>query len=261
MEPILSLKELYFQYDGLWAIKDVSFDVRRGEILGILGPNGSGKTTLLKLMCGILSPNKGDILLQGRYVREFRREELSRMISMVSQQTHFRFPFSVLEVVLMGRFPHLGRFQFEGKRDVEIALSAMKWTNTIEFANRNINELSGGERQRVLIALALAQEPEILLLDEPTSFLDLKYRVEIFQLISELNRARDITVIISSHDLDLASCYCERLIMLKQGSILHTGTPTEVINEENIQEVYGCPVLVDTNPATGTPRVNIIKKG
>lgn len=260
MESILSLKEVCFRYDDIWAVRDVSFDVKRGEMIGILGPNGSGKTTLLKLMSGIMTPVRGEVFFEGVSLLKYRREELAKKIAMVYQQSHFRFPFTALEVVLMGRFPHLGAFRFEGKRDMEIALNAMKSTNSIEFVNRNIHELSGGERQRVLIALALAQEPELLLLDEPTSFLDLKYRVEIFRLIWELNRTQGITVIVSSHDIELASCYCDRLIMLKKGSVFYSGDPEDVITEENILEVFGCHVIVDTNPATGTPRVNIIGK-
>ncbi len=176
---------------------------------------------------------------------------------MVAQENHFRFSFSALEVVLMGRFPHLKRWQFEGERDLEVALNALSATHSLELAERSIHELSGGERQRVLIARALAQEAKIILLDEPTSFLDLKYKREIFRLISSLSRKKGLSVVVVSHDIDLAAQYCQRVMMLKDGSIFEMGEPDRVITASNIEAVYECPVLVDKNPATGRPRVSL----
>lgn len=255
MEPIVTLKNIGFRYDQIWALKGVSLQVNRGEIVGILGPNGSGKSTLLKIMNGILTSQEGEVLIHNRPLSNYRRSHIARAVAMVAQESHFRFSFSVLEVVLMGRFPHLRRFQFEGDKDMAVALNALKATHALELAERSIHELSGGEKQRALIARALAQDPDIILLDEPTSFLDLKYKREIFQLISFLSREKGLSVVVVSHDIDLAAQYCHRVMMLKNGSIYKMGEPSEVITAANVEAVYDCPVLVETNPVTGRPRV------
>jgi iron complex transport system ATP-binding protein len=255
MEPILTLKNVGYRYGQIQAIKGIDLQVYGGEILGVLGPNGSGKSTLLKVLDGILVPQEGEVLIEDSPFAAFGRSHLAREVAMVAQESHFRFSFSTLEVVLMGRFPHLKRLQFEGKRDMEVAMDALRVTHTLQFAERYIHELSGGEKQRVLIARALAQEPRVILLDEPTSFLDLKFKREIFQLISSLSLEKGLSVVVVSHDIDLTSQYCRRVIMLKDGSIFKTGVPNEVITASNIEAVYDCPVLVDKNPATGRPRV------
>jgi len=176
---------------------------------------------------------------------------------MVAQENFFRFAFSVLEVVLMGRFPHLGRLQFESNKDLEIAVDALRATHSMELSGRSIHELSGGEKQRVLLARALAQEPGVILLDEPTSFLDLKYKKEIFDLIASLTKEKGLAVVVVSHDIDLVSQYCHRIVMLKQGSVHLAGTPDQVIDAASIKTVYGCAVVVDRNPITGKPRVSL----
>ena len=255
MEPILTLKNVGFRYGQIQAIKGIDLQVYGGEILGILGPNGSGKSTLLKVMDGILEPQEGEILIEESPLTTFGRRNLAREVAMVAQESHFRFSFSTLEVVLMGRFPHLRRLQFEGMRDMEVAMDALRATHTLEFAERSIHELSGGEKQRVLIARALAQEPKVILLDEPTSFLDLKFKREIFQMISSLSLEKGLSVVVVSHDIDLTAQYCRRVIMLRNGAIYEMGEPEEVITASNIEAVYDCPVLVDKNPATGRPRV------
>ena len=257
MDPILTLRNAGYKYGASWAAKGIDLEVRSGEILGILGPNGSGKSTLLKIMDGILIPQEGEILLRGLPLPGMKRSGIAREIAMVAQESHFRFSFSVLEVVLMGRFARLKGLQFEGERDMEIALQALRATDTLDLAERSIHELSGGEKQRVLIARALAQEPRIILLDEPTSFLDLKYKREIFQLISSLSQGRGLSVVLVSHDIDLAAQYCHRLVMLKQGAIYETGEPEQVLTTSNVETVYECPVLIDRNPATGKPRVSL----
>jgi iron complex transport system ATP-binding protein len=225
MEPILTLKNVGYRYGQIQAVKGIDLQVHGGEILGILGPNGSGKSTLLKVMDGILVPQEGEILIEDSPFAAFGRSHLAREVAMVAQESHFRFSFSTLEVVLMGRFPHLKRLQFEGKRDMEVAMGALNATHTLEFAERSIHELSGGEKQRVLIARALAQEPRVILLDEPTSFLDLKFKREIFQLISTLSLEKGLSVVVVSHDIDLTSQYCRRVIMLRNGSIYEMGEP------------------------------------
>jgi len=254
----MTLKNLGFRYGPQWALKGIHLQVNAGEILGILGPNGSGKSTLLKVMDGMLLPEEGEIRVQNKTLKSFGRTRIAREIAMVAQENYFQFSFSALEVVLMGRFPHLKGMQFEGERDMDVAYSALKATHALDLADRSIHELSGGEKQRVLIARALAQEPRIILLDEPTSFLDLKYKRDIFQLISSLSREKALSVVLVSHDIDLAAQYCHRLVMLKQGSIYDMGEPNRVITAPNIEAVYECPVLVDRNPTTGVPRVNLM---
>jgi iron complex transport system ATP-binding protein len=259
MEPLLTIKNVSFSYEDSWSLRGINLQVHRGELLGILGPNGSGKTTLLKIMDGILAPNEGEILANGKSLSGLGRKETARLIAMVSQENYFGFDFSVLEVVLMGRFPHLGRLQFEGERDVKAALKALDATHTRSLSDRSIHRLSGGEKQRVLIARALAQEPQVVLLDEPTAFLDIKYKREIFQLISTLSEKRGLAVVVVTHDLDLTAQYCQRLVLLKEGEIYQIGDPATVITPSNIRTVYDCPVLVDRNPATGTPRISLEK--
>ena len=258
MDPVLSLKKVGFRYDGFWAIRDLDLDVKPGELLAVLGPNGSGKSTLLKVVDGILTPQEGEVLLKDRPVSRYTRSDVAKEVAMVAQETHFYFSFSALEVVLMGRFPRLGRFQFEGRHDMEAASRALQATQCLDLAERSIHELSGGEKQRVLIARALAQEPTVILLDEPTSFLDLRYKKEIFDLISSLTHERGLSVVVVSHDIDLASQYCDRMVMLKDGRVYSTGVPDEVITASNIKAVYECPVIVDKNPAAGSPRVSLV---
>jgi iron complex transport system ATP-binding protein len=255
MEPIMTLKNVGFRYGRMQVLEGISLTINAGELLGVLGPNGSGKSTLLKIMDGILIPQEGEILIKDRPFSDFKRSQMAREVAMVAQESHFRFSFSTLEVVLMGRFPHLKRLQFESKKDMRVAFEALRATHTTPLADRSIHELSGGEKQRVLIARALTQEPRIILLDEPTSFLDLKFKREIFQLISTLSLEKGLSVVMVSHDIDLAAQYCHRLMMLKGGSIYNIGEPAQVITAHNVKEVYECPVLVDKNPITGTPRV------
>lgn len=257
MEPLLTLKEVSFKYEDSWILNGLSLQACEGEILGVLGPNGSGKSTLLKVMDGALQPQRGEVLLGSRSIFSLSRFDVARQIALVAQEHYFRFAFSVLEIVLMGRFPHLRRLQFESEQDVEIALNALEATNTLHLANRSIHEVSGGEKQRVLLARTLAQEPRVVLLDEPTSFLDLKHKRELFGLIASLSGERKLAVVLVSHDIDLVARYCHRIVMMKDGAILHTGPPEEVLTPEKIEAVYECPVLVDTNPATGKPRVSL----
>ncbi|MBN2032902.1 MAG: ABC transporter ATP-binding protein [Deltaproteobacteria bacterium] len=257
MEPVLNLRMVSFKYKGEWVLKDIHLRTFEGEIVGVIGPNGSGKSTLLKVMDGVLKPQEGDILLKSRPIGSLARAEVAKEIAMVAQENYFRFAFSVLEVVLMGRFPHLRRLQFEGERDKDIALNALKATHALHLSNRSIHEISGGEKQRVLLARALAQEPGVVLLDEPTSFLDLKHKREVFRLISSLSTDRKLAVVLVSHDIDLIAQYCGRIVMMKDGIIAFQGPPEVVLTPESIEKIYDCPVFVDINPATGKPRVSL----
>jgi cobalamin transport system ATP-binding protein len=252
---ILRLEKIGFKYAVDWTLKDISFDVLTGEFMGVLGPNGSGKTTLLKLIDGILRPREGGLWIDGQTVAEMKREALARLVAVVPQDSQMVFPFMVQEIVLMGRMPHLAQWRFEGERDFKIAREAMEMTDTWSLAARKMNALSGGERQRVLIARALAQQPRLLLLDEPTAFLDIRHQIDFFDLIRRLNREQALTVIAVTHDINLASLYCDRIILLNEGRIHCMGEPEKVITASHIQGVYKTPVSVDRNPVTGLPMV------
>jgi len=255
---IIKIAGVDFRYKDVWALRDISFDVRRGEFLGIIGPNGSGKTTLIRIIDGILVPEKGDVSVNGNNIRGMRRRDLARLVAVVPQDSAMIFPFRALEVVMMGRSPHLGMLRFEGDRDFEITRRAMEMTDTISLVDRSMDKLSGGERQRVLIARALAQEPEVVLLDEPTAFLDIKHQAAFFGLMKMLNGGKGLTVLAVTHDINLAAAYCDRIMLLKNGRIHSLGVPGEVITEANIKEVYETNVLVDANPLNGLPRVTLV---
>jgi iron complex transport system ATP-binding protein len=258
MDTLLSVEKAGYRYGDTWALRTVSLEAAGGELLGVLGPNGSGKSTLLRVMDGLADPHEGAVRLNGRPLRDLSRFELARSIAMVSQENHFQFSFLVMEVVLMGRFPHMKPLQFEGEKDRAAALKALEATGTLHLANRDIHTLSGGEKQRVLMARALAQEPSMLLLDEPTAFLDLKHKREIFRLASSLAGDAGMGVVVVSHDMDLASQYCDRLLILKEGRVVAGGRPEDVLTPSMIEEVFDCPVLVDTNPGSGRPRVTVV---
>jgi iron complex transport system ATP-binding protein len=252
---ILQIDKIHFAYNGSPVIRDISFTVDRGDFIGLIGPNGSGKTTLLKLIDGILKPAQGTICIHNTPIRQMKRIDLAKIVAVVPQVTPLIFPFTVQEVVLMGRTPHLGKWRFEGEKDFAIIERVMEKTDTLALARRSMNRLSGGEFHRVLIARALAQEPQILLLDEPTAFLDIRHQVDFLNLIQALNEEQGLTVIAVTHDINLASHYCKRIALLKEGQIQAIGHPDEVVTEEQIQTVYHTPVIVDRHPVTGRPRV------
>lgn len=258
---MIDLHSVSFRYRQDWVLQEISLRIERGEFIGVIGPNGSGKSTLLKTLCRLLSPQKGEILLDLVPLKEMSQRDIARKIAVVPQEAYSLFPFRVIEMVLMGRSPYLGHLMFEGARDLEIAKKAMDWTEILPISERSIDELSGGERKRVFIARALAQEPEVILLDEPTANLDIHHQVDFLDLILSLNREKGLTIVMASHDLNIASEYCDRLIFLRGGRIYKIGPPREVITRENIEEVYGCEVWVDENPISGMPRITLLKKG
>jgi iron complex transport system ATP-binding protein len=258
---MIEANSISFRYHEDWVLQDVSFRVEKGEFVGVIGPNGSGKTTLLKILYRLLSPQKGEILFELVPMRKMNRNDIAKRIAVVAQETQLLFPFSVLETVLMGRSPYLGHLMFESEKDLEIAKKAMEWTKVFPFSERPMDELSGGERKRVFIARALAQEPEVILLDEPTANLDIHHQIDFLDLILTLNRERGLTIVMASHDMNIASEFCDRLILLQDGRIYKMGTPDEVITQENIESVYGCEVWIDQNPVSGMPRINLSKKG
>lgn len=242
-------------YGDVSVLHDVTIELGSSEFAAVIGPNGSGKTTLLRAMSRIPMTRSGDILLDNKDIYSVAAREFATRVAVVPQDTLVAFDFTVLEIVLMGRSPRLGRFAIEGARDTEIALEALTRTGTAHLKNRQINALSGGERQRVLVARALAQEPDVLLLDEPTSHLDISFQFEIMDLVKSLNRERGMTVLAVLHDLNLASQYCDRLIMIGQGRVQADGSPDDVITADNIRRVYGAEVWVRRHPATSRPYV------
>jgi iron complex transport system ATP-binding protein len=247
-------RHVTFTYGREPVLSDVSLAVRPGEMLGVIGPNGSGKSTLLRLLSGVLEPTAGEILVHGRRLPDYVRRDLARQVAVVPQDTVIEFPFSVTEVVLMGRSPHLGGFAFEGDRDVAAARDAMARTGVVHLADRSIHALSGGERQRVVLARALAQDTPILLLDEPGAFLDIRHEVEIYDLLRDL-QGDGKSIITVLHDLNLAALYCERVALLQRGRLFRLGTPAEVITYAALTEVYETEVYVDLNDITGAVNV------
>ena len=258
METLVKVDKLSGGYHKTVVIKDVSFDIKKGDFLGIIGPNGSGKSTLLRLMSRALRPYAGSIALEGKNIEGMDLKEFCRKVAFVPQDTLINFSFSVEEIVLMGRIPHLKRMQFEGKVDFSIAERALCLTDTLYIKGKAIDELSAGERQRVIIAKALAQEPILLFLDEPTSHLDIGHQVQILNLLKKLNKEQDLTVVMVMHDLNLASEYCNRIILLNEGRISKDGTPEEVLTYQNIETVYKTVVVVRKNPVSSRPYVILV---
>ncbi|MGE0812171.1 MAG: ABC transporter ATP-binding protein [Vicinamibacterales bacterium] len=249
---LLSAADLTVAYDPRRPVlAGVSLAVGRGAFVGILGPNGSGKTTLLGTLAGMRPPGGGQVTLDGRPLGAFTRRELAMRLAVVPQETHLAFEYTVLEMVLMGRHPHLGLFEVEGPADLAAAADALAAVGAAHLADRDFATLSGGEKQRVVIASALAQATDVLLLDEPTSSLDLGAQLEIAQLLTDLNHTRGVTIVVATHDLGLASAVCRELVLLRQGRVLATGPTADVLSGPNVQALYGVAVDVHVHPATG----------
>ena len=254
---LLCAEALSCGYGGDDVLRDLSFGVSAGELVAVAGPNGSGKSTLVRALSGVLRPRAGRVALEGRDLAGVAPRDAARAIAVVAQESAVEFDFSCEEIVLMGRTPHLGRFQREGPPDLAAAREAMERTGTWEFRARPVLELSGGERQRVFLARAFAQEPRILLLDEPTSHLDLAYQVGILRLARGLALERKVAVVAVMHDLNLASAYADRMALLHRGGLVATGPVEEVLREERLREVYGTDLAVRPHPETGRPHVYV----
>ena len=229
----------------------IDLAVSPGEVVGLVGPNGSGKSTLIKTLCGVQPGYTGSARIDGREVRECPRVELARRLAVVPQEPTFSFPFTALEVVLMGRHPHLAGLAFESARDIELARDALDCCGVAHLASRTIHELSSGERQRVVFAKALAQEPGALLLDEPASFLDIRHQVELYEIVRDRAHDRGVTVLTVLHDLNLAAEYCDRIYLIREGAIEAHGPTAEVFTYANLTRVFETEVYVDTNTLTG----------
>ncbi|NLG32470.1 MAG: heme ABC transporter ATP-binding protein [Syntrophomonadaceae bacterium] len=246
-------------YGSHTVLQNATFQIKKQDFVGIIGPNGSGKSTLLRAISRVLRPIKGTVLLKERDLYQIPASEVAKTISFVPQEQGLDFPFTVQDVVMMGRIPHLRRFQKETDKDQMIVKKAMELTDLISLAGRPVNQLSGGEKQRVLIARALAQEPSILLLDEPTSYLDLNYQLEIMEILVRLHQQQGITIIMVLHDINLASQYCDSLLVLKEGRIYAAGTPQQILTADFIKEVYGCEVQVEWRTLNGRPFIVLNK--
>lgn len=255
MSPVLTVENLGFKYREKSVLKDISFSIDPGEFVSIIGPNGSGKTTLIKLISKINKPGKGNIYIKGKNIQTLSNKELARIIAVVMQSVE-PVSMTVEEYVLLGRLPFLKRYQFfETTKEVDLAHKYMELTGVLKLARSKINEISGGERQLAAIARALTQEPGLLILDEPTSHLDITHQVQILELINRLKQELTLTVLMVLHDLNLAAEYSDRLVLMdgKNGKIYKTGTCEQVLTEESIQKVYHTKVLIKKNPLSKKP--------
>ena len=259
---MLQVANVSFAYDKRLVLSDVSFDLAPGGLLGILGPNGSGKTTLLRLLGGLLRPSAGQVVLDGRDLGSITKAGLAKRMAMVPQETYVAFDYSVLEVAMMGRYPHLRTFEVEGPEDVEVARAALAETGTANLEQRSFMTLSGGEKQRVVIASALAQfgrraadtgrrPVEVLLLDEPTASLDLGYQLDIASTIRRLNNDRSTAIVISTHDLNFAASVCDQVVLLRQGCVLAAGPIHEILRPDTVKALYNVAAVVEQHATAG----------
>jgi len=255
MPSAISLQQLSFSYRTQAVLQDITLEIPHQSLLALIGPNGSGKTTLLRLMSKVLQPQQGIILLHNRLLASFSARDLAQKLAVISSEQHFEFPFSVADVVAMGRFPHLNRLERMSHQDWKIVDEAMERTSVLHFRHRSISQLSSGEKQRVLIARAIAQQPSILMLDEPNAHLDINHQIAIFNLLRTLNRQHQMTIIVVLHDLSAAAAFCETMVLLHQGQIVRTGKPAEVITADLIQQTYGAEVAVFPSPVGGRPQI------
>jgi iron complex transport system ATP-binding protein len=257
--PLIDAQGLRLAIEGADILRGVSMQVRPGEMLGLIGPNGAGKTTLLKLLGGLMKPIGGAILLEGRPLSRWTPREVARVIASVAQGAGSEFAFTAREIVLMGRSPHLGRFEIEGPRDREIAHKAMQTMGIDSLADRYVTTLSGGERQRVFIARALAQEPRALLLDEPTANLDVRHQLDVLALASRLAHQDGLAVVAAIHDLDLAAEFCDRLVVMSEGAILAEGTPEAALTAEYLSAAFDVLARPYRDPFTQAMRLSLAR--
>ena len=262
--PVIRVHDVEFSYPVAeprrgrpFGLSALSFEVADGEILGVLGPNSAGKTTLIRLLTKILAPTRGTVEVAGAVLASMTRADLARHVAVVPQDIPSGLPFTVEQLVLMGRYPHAPRRFFETAEDLTVAHAAMAATGVLDLADTAVGTLSGGERQRVVLARALAQRPRLLILDEPTAHLDLRYQVECVALLRRVNREQGTTVLLVSHDLNLAGELCDRLLLLADGRMARLGTPEDVLEETLLAAVYGCAVSVAKNSTTGRPVVQV----
>ena len=260
MKPSIYVNNLSHSFGETLVLKNISFQVPQRDFFIIIGPNGSGKTTLMKVISGILKPQNGELKILNHPIDQYHRKALARTIAFVPQMTFADFPFTVTEIVLMGRSPYLGILGLEQENDLEVANQAIAFTGLEHLAHRKLDQLSGGEQQRVYIARAICQEPDIILLDEPTASLDLAYQVRIMDLMEKLKTEKGITVVMVSHDVNLAAMYADHLMLLHKGQVVCQGLPDEVLTYKTLEETYGCTLLVDESPLGNFPRVTLVPR-
>ena len=253
----ITARDLSVNLGGAPALRSVSFAARRGEVAGLIGPNGAGKSTLLRGLAGLLKPDAGSVLLGGTPLNDVPAGERARRIAFMPQHDAAH-PFTALETVLMARYPHLGRFELEGRRDREIAREAMRRTETGDFEDRQLDTLSGGERQRVVLARALAQQADAMLLDEPAASLDLKRRLSMMEILREEAERRNVAVVAAMHDVSLAARYCDRLVVLSKGRIAAEGTASETLTPENLRSAFEVEAVIEPDLVTGRPQVSLL---
>ncbi len=258
MKHAITLENIQYSYARTPVLRDITFSVSPGDFFIVIGPNGSGKTTLMKLIAGIAQPGTGMLKILDRPIHSYSRKILARQIAFVPQSVPIDFPFTVKEVVLMGRAPYQGVLGLENKEDIEKMHQAITFTGMAHLADRKMNQLSGGECQRAFIARAICQEPSVLLLDEPTASLDLSHQIRIMDLMEKLKAEKQITIVMVSHDVNLAAMYGNRLLLLDKGRIAEIGPPREVLTYQNLEKSYGCTLLVDKNPLGDVPRVTLV---
>lgn len=261
MIPIhLRAQGITFSYNHKPVLDGVSLELVPGEMVGLMGPNGSGKSTLIKVLSRALNPQRGAVSLDDLSLATLNQSQIARRMAVVPQVFELPTGFTAFEVVLMGRTPHLTFLQSESECDYEIARTAMQATGTWDLADRYVDQLSGGERQRVVIARALAQEPQVLLLDEATAHLDVRHQIEIMDIIRRLMTERNLTVLIVFHDVNLAAQFCDRIILLKDGRVFASGHPREVITSQALRAVYGVEMFVIPHPGNQLPTALIASK-
>ena len=260
MTAAIEIQALSHLFGTQPVLDDVSFSIGAGEFFIIIGPNGAGKTTLMRSMVGLLSPREGGIKILGKPLADYRKKELAQLVAYVPQAVPLEFPFSVADVILMGRAPYHSALGIERKDDFEIANQSMQFTEVDHLASRRLDQLSGGELQRVMVARAICQEPEILLLDEPTASLDLAHQVRIMDLMENLKAERGITVVMVSHDINLAGMYGDQLLLLKDGRVVQQGEAADVLKTDTLQNAYQCSVLIDEGPINHLPRVTVVPR-
>ncbi|MCD5410626.1 MAG: ABC transporter ATP-binding protein [Clostridiales bacterium] len=242
MSVAMKVDKVKFKYSNKTVLNGLNLDIEKGSFLSILGPNGSGKTTLLKNMCNLLKPYEGAIYIDNLQLKGIKYKDLAKTMAVVHQGSNPNFEFNIHDIVLMGRYPHQKRFSFDSKADLDIVKQVMQDTDIWKLREKSIFEISGGERQRVIIARALAQQPEILLLDEPITFLDIKHQISILNLCKKLNKEKQITIITTMHDINLASRYSDYILLLDSGKVEVLDIPEKVVTEKNIEAVYGIKV-------------------
>ena len=253
----ISAKNLTYEIEGNTLLNGVDLQADRGQLVGLIGPNGAGKTTLLRTISGILRYRQGSIHLEGSDLRSLSPKDAAATLALVPQIAPYTYGFTSMELVLMGRYPHLGRFQIEGREDDRIAREAMRLTETEQFADRTLDTLSGGERQRVFVARALAQQPRILLMDEPTANLDVLHQLKVLDLVRQLVDD-GLTAVAAIHDLNMAARYCDKLVLLSGGQVLAEGSPSEVLTPETIESAFGVKSAVYQDPITGSLAISLI---